>query len=145
MKNFPIPALLACAILGGCAQYQPGYQAAQPEVVRYGTVVSAQFIQIPQNDTMGGALIGGALGAGVGSLINNTNGAIAGGVIGALGGGMVGANQTQNGQLLAVRMTNGQIIDVRVARNYRYSPPYYVGERIELVQSGGRFSIGAAP
>lgn len=147
MKNPAIPALLACAILGGCAQYQPGpvpFQQAQSQIVRYGTVIRAQFIRIPQNDAVGGALIGGALGAGIGSLIHNTNGAIAGGVLGALGGGAIGANQVQNGQLLAIRLQDGRIIQVRVARNFQQSPPYQVGENVELIQSGGRLSIGFA-
>ncbi|MHB8354915.1 MAG: glycine zipper domain-containing protein [Burkholderiales bacterium] len=146
--NKTIPSLLlVCAVLGGCAQYQPNpyatpFQSAQSQVVRYGTVIDAQFVRIPQNNAVGGALVGGVLGAGIGALIHNTNGALAGGALGALGGGMIGANQSQTGQILAIRLASNRIIQVRVARNFRQSPPYQVGEKVELIQSRGRLTIG---
>lgn len=139
-----VSALALAAALGGCAQYQPGYSTVAPQngpqSVSYGTVAGIRFVRISTGSAVPGALVGGVLGAGIGSVIHNTNGALAGGLLGALGGGAIGASQTRLGQELTIQLSTGSYIAIQIELHHG-QPPYQVGEHIEVMSGNGQTEV----
>jgi outer membrane lipoprotein SlyB len=119
IKAFIISTLLA--LLTACAT--PGGGAGESEI-RSGTVEHIYPTQIANSHQTGiGAIVGGVVGLGLGSLIGNGSGRDVAMVLGTIGGAYAG-NEMQKkhdqpvaGQQIVVRLTNGVLVSVTQAGN----------------------------
>ncbi len=119
IKTFVISALLA--LLSACATQGGG--AGETEI-RSGTVEQIYPTQIAHSHQTGvGAVVGGVVGLGLGSLIGNGSGRDVAMVLGTIGGAYVG-NEMQKkhdqpvaGQQIVVRLANGVLVSVTQAGN----------------------------
>ena len=119
IKTFVISALLV--LLAACAT--PGGGAGETEI-RSGTVEQIYPTQIANSHQTGiGAIVGGVVGLGLGSLIGNGSGRDVAMVLGTIGGAYAG-NEMQKkhdqpvaGQQIVVRLANGVLVSVTQAGN----------------------------
>jgi len=131
-----ILALLAALATVGCDTPGPDY--TEPEI-RQGTIEQITPVNIANNHGEGlCAILGGAAGVGLGSLIGAGTGRDVAMIAGAIGGALVGnevqRNNTQPipGEQIIVRTRNG----VLVAITQPVGPPLQVGQRVYLQGSG---------
>ena len=151
-------AALALLTLAGCAT-NPMFGTGAPQAsarsytsgaaqaiqnVYLGTVLAVRGATIASSPSGAGALLGGVAGAALGHQIGAGTGRtvaeIAGGLLGMLGGqaaeGRAGA---QAGEIVTVRLDNGQILAVTQAADVPLRP----GERIQLLISGAAYGQAA--
>jgi outer membrane lipoprotein SlyB len=123
-------ALTACAT--------PGPQPGEMEI-RGGVIEQITSVQIPSNHQTGiGAVAGGAVGLGIGSLIGAGTGRDVAMVLGTLGGAYAGneiqkkQDQPTPGQQIIVRMNNGVLVSVTQPVNQNLQP----GQRVYIQGNG---------
>jgi outer membrane lipoprotein SlyB len=131
--------LFACLLalsLTACAA--PGVQPGEMEI-RNGVIAQIEPTQITSNHHTGlGAVAGGAIGLGIGSLIGAGTGRDVAMVAGALGGAVAG-NEIQKrneqpvaGQAIIVRMTNGVLVSITQPVN----PGLHTGQHVYIEGNG---------
>ena len=142
MTNFPgwrrcaaaFAAVLALT-LAGC-NTPPAFQVSEQPAVRIGTVESITQDTVQNVNTtagtIGGALIGGALG----SLVGGGTGQTVATVVGAVGGGFAGNQLAQRSQTfvwrIGVRYDDGTIATVQQTS----APGLRIGDRVQVTNTG---------
>lgn len=137
-------ALLAVAVLGGCAQGLGGgaysrTEARRAMVVQFGTIESVRAVQLEGTKTPVGSLAGAAVGGIAGSSIGGGRGAAVATVLGAVAGGVAGAAVEEGatrtpGVEVTVRLDNGQFLAVVQADEGEQFRP---GERVRVLRDAG--------
>jgi len=135
LRRFAV-ALTAGAglVLAGC-NTPPTFQVSEPSA-RIGTVesITQQTVQTGNTaaGTVGGALLGGALG----SLVGGGSGQTVATVVGAGGGAMLGNQAAQRSQaivwLIAVRYDDGTVATIQQTA----SPALRIGDRVRVTNTG---------
>lgn len=122
--------LAACAGMGG---------GQGPVEIRQGKIEQITAVQLNHPHQLGvGAILGGAAGAGLGSLIGEGSGKDVAIAIGAIGGAVAGQyaenkyESSKPGQQIVVRLNSGVLVVVTQASN----PELYVGQRVYVEGSG---------
>ena len=136
-------AVLAAAILAGCAHSNSGSvytreEARREATVRMGTLESVRSVTIEGTKTPVGTVAGGAVGGIAGSTIGSGRGSAVGAVLGAVAGGLAGSAAEEGitrkaGLELTVRLDNGDIRSIVQEADETFK----VGERVRLVSQGG--------
>lgn len=135
LKTLFSAALLV--ILTGCAT-QGGMSPGEMEI-RAGVIEQIYPTQIANTHQSGvGAVVGGVVGLGLGSLIGGGNGRDVAMVLGTIGGAYAG-NEIQKkheqpiqAQQIVVRTTNGVLVSVTQPTN----PALYAGQKVFIEGSG---------
>mgnify|MGYP001765225743 FL=1 len=131
-----LAVLSLSALLAACAA--PGPQPGEMEI-RRGVIEQITAVQIQSDHHPGvGAILGGAAGIGIGSLIGAGTGRDVAMVAGAIAGGLAG-NEVQKkydqpvaGQQIIVRLSNGVLISVTQPVN----PALRQGQRVYVEGNG---------
>ena len=136
-------ALLASAVVGGCASTSSGSvyssgQARQEQTVRMGVVESVRQVSIEGSRSGVGAVAGGVAGGVAGSNIGGGKGSTIGSILGAVAGGIAGNAIEQGatkkpGQEITVKLDNGELRAVTQEADEVFRP----GERVRLLSGGG--------
>jgi outer membrane lipoprotein SlyB len=126
--------------LVGCASSMSGSaysrsQARQVQTVREGTVVAVRPVQIEGTKsglgTIGGGLVGGAVGQTIGGGSGRILSTVVGGVGGAVAGSAIEEGVTrQNGLEISVQLDSGPTIAIVQAAD----EPFYVGDRVRIIE-----------
>ena len=128
-------ALLATAVLAGCAQ-QPAYQVYNQPVARAGTIESIRQVDKQRYANGAGAVVGGLVGLGLGSLIGGGSGRTAAMIVGAGGGALVGnemqKNQTELIWEIGVRYDDGSYGTITQTQ----PPGLRIGDRVRVTDTG---------
>ncbi len=131
--------LAACAQMGGMMG-----GASAPQEIRQGRIEQITSVQLEHPHDLGvGAILGGAGGAALGSLIGAGTGrdvAIAIGAIAGAAGGQYAENKYESkkpGQQIVVRLNSGVLVVVTQAPNPRLS----VGQRVYIEGSGSTAQV----
>ena len=131
-----VGASLVALVVAGCAAPPTSYEV--PEI-RQGVVEQITPVNLTNNHNQGlGAVLGGAAGVGLGSLIGSGTGRDVAMIAGAIGGALVGNEVQRNhaqpipGQQIIVRTQNG----VLVAITQPVGPYLQVGQRV-YIEGGG--------
>jgi len=132
-----ITAFAAVIFLSGCGP-QP-YQVVQaPPPARIGTVESVNEIVEQKSPSGAGLVVGGLVGAGLGSLIGSGTGRTVAAVVGAAGGAYAG-NQVEKNKAgsqvvyqVGVRLDDGSWITIRQAA----PTGLRIGDRVRVTDSG---------
>ncbi|MCH7227731.1 glycine zipper 2TM domain-containing protein [Haloferula sp. A504] len=139
-----VPVLFAA-----CAQpsltgdtYSRG-EAQSAQQVRYGKVTNVRFVTLEGSSTGGailGAVAGGYLGRQVGSGSGRDAATIGGAALGGTAGSYAGqaANRRQ-GVEISVKLDGGG--EVAIVQQADKDEPFYVGERVRVLGSGGRARV----
>lgn len=124
----------------GCASSMSGSaysrdQARQVQTVKEGTVVAVRPVQIEGTKsglgTIGGGLVGGAIGQTIGGGSGRILSTVIGGVGGAVAGSAVEEGVTrQNGLEISVQLDSGPTIAIVQAAD----EPFYVGDRVKVIE-----------
>jgi outer membrane lipoprotein SlyB len=131
-----ICVLSGALLLGGCGP-QPTYQVVQsPPPARVGTVESVREV-VEQKDPSGaGLIVGGLVGAGLGSLVGGGTGRTVATVVGAVGGGYVG-NQVEKSQTQVVYQIGIKYDDGSWATIRQTAPTgLRIGDRVRVTGYG---------
>ncbi len=127
-------ALVACAQMGGTMG-----GGSSPQEIRQGRIEQITSVQLEHPHELGvGAILGGAGGAALGSLIGAGTGrdvAIAIGAIAGAVGGQYAQNKYESkkpGQQIVVRLNSGVLVEVTQAPDYSLR----VGQRVYIEGSG---------
>jgi len=128
-------ALVAAAALAGCAQ-QPPYQVYNQPVARSGTIESIRQVDKQKYVNGAGAVVGGLVGTGLGSLIGGGSGRTAAMIVGAVGGAVVGnemqKNQTELIWEIGVRYDDGSYGTITQTQ----APGLRIGDRVRVTDTG---------
>lgn len=131
-----LPTLVLILALTACAV--PGPQPGEAQI-RTGVIEQISLVQLQSNHHPGvGAVVGGVVGLGLGSLIGGGTGRDVAMVLGTIGGAVVG-NEIQKkhdqpipGQQIVVRMSSGVLVSVTQPVN----PNLFTGQRVFIEGSG---------
>ncbi len=136
-------ALLAAAILGGCASGTGGKDYSRDQTrsvqdVQLGVVESVREVNIEGTKTPIGAGAGAVVGGVAGSTVGSGRGSVVGATVGAVLGGLGGAAAEeavtrQKGVEITVRLDSGRLIAVTQAADERFQ----VGDRVRVLSGGG--------
>ncbi|XHS78651.1 glycine zipper 2TM domain-containing protein [Burkholderiaceae bacterium UC74_6] len=155
MKKLPAIALLTTALvagLSGCVTANPDvvhpYQAQRMATVIDATVLSVRPVNIDGQQSGGGAMAGGVIGAVAGSNVGGYRDGAVASVIGAVAGAMIGnaveRNATkENGVEIIVQLRNGE--RRQIIQGIGSEPPLAVGDPVILVTNSGRTVVRHAP
>lgn len=143
-KLFAYVAVIAMAsVLAACAA-PGGYSAPGEMEIRSGVIEQITLTQIQSNHHQGvGAVLGGIVGVGLGSLIGNGTGRDVAMVAGALGGAYAGNeiqkknDQPVQGQQIIVRTSNGVLVSV----TQPFNPALYSGQRVFIQGNGENATV----
>ncbi|MEP7275918.1 MAG: glycine zipper 2TM domain-containing protein [Betaproteobacteria bacterium] len=128
-------AVVLAGVAAGCAQ-QPAYQVYSQPVARSGTVESIRQVDKQKYGTGAGAVVGGLVGLGIGSLIGGGSGRTAAMIVGAGGGALVGnelqKNQTELIWEIGVRYDDGSYGTITQTQ----SPGLRIGDRVRVTDTG---------
>ena len=135
MKKFPALALLTAALvagLSGCVTANPDtirpYQTQRMATVIDATVLSVRPVNIDGQQSGGGAMAGGVIGAVAGAMIGNA----------------VERNATkENGVEIIVQLRNGE--RRQIIQGTGSEPPLAVGDPVILITNAGRTVVRHAP
>lgn len=143
MRKLPLTALMALAVLAGCASSNRGDvysrgEARREQTVRLATVESVRPVTIEGTRTPIGSVAGGAIGGIAGSGVGHGRSSSAGAVLGAVGGGIAGAAieegvTRKQGVEITVRLQNGELRAVVQEETDKFVP----GQNVRLISSGG--------
>ena len=133
-----LSALFLALTLAACAA-PGGYSQMSDVEIRKGIIEQITPVQIQSNQHQGvGAVVGGVVGLGLGSLIGNGTGRDVAMVLGTVGGAVVG-NQIQKkndqpieGQQIIVRTASGVLISV----TQPFNPNLRKGQRVYVEGNG---------
>ena len=139
-------ALVATALLGGCASSPSGSPSGATEI-RSGVIEQISSVQIESNHHTGvGAVAGAAVGLGVGSLIGGGSGRDVAMVLGTVGGAVAG-NAVQKhydkpvaGDQIIVRLKNGVLVSVTQPA----LAAFHKGEKVYVEGNGESARVMAA-
>lgn len=136
-------ALLAAAILGGCASGTGGKdysrdQTRSVQEVQLGVVESVREVNIEGTKTPIGAGAGAVVGGVAGSTVGSGRGSVVGATVGAVLGGLGGAATEEavtrkKGIEITVRLDSGRLIAVTQAADETFQ----VGDRVRVLSGGG--------
>ena len=136
-------ALLACALVSGCASTSSGStysggQARQEQTVRMGVVESVRQVNIEGSKSGVGAVAGGVAGGVAGSNIGGGKGSTIGSILGAVVGGVAGNAVEQGvtkkpGLEITVKLDNGELRAITQEADETFRP----GERVRLLSGSG--------
>jgi len=155
MKKLPALAVLTAALvagLSGCVTANPDvvnpYQAQRMATVIDATVLSVRPVTIDGQQSGGGAMAGGVIGAVAGSNVGGYRDGAVASVIGAVAGAMIGnaveRNSTkENGVEIIVQLRNGE--RRQIIQGMGSEPPLVVGDPVILVTNAGRTVVRHAP
>jgi outer membrane lipoprotein SlyB len=131
-----ICVLSGALLLGGCGP-QPTYQVVQsPPPARVGTVESVREVVEPKDPSGAGMIVGGLVGAGLGSLVGGGTGRTVATVVGAVGGGYVG-NQAEKAQTQVVYQIGVKYDDGSWATIRQAAPTgLRIGDRVRVTDHG---------
>jgi outer membrane lipoprotein SlyB len=139
-------ALIAAATVAACAGTGMGGGSQAPEEIRAGRIEQITNVQVHHPHELGiGAILGGAGGAAIGSLIGAGTGrdvAIAVGALAGAVGGQYAQNRfekPQSAQQIVVRLNSGVLVVVTQAPNYNL----FKGERVYVEGSGSTAHVVA--
>ncbi len=128
-------AILSAGILAGCASQQP-YQVYNQPVARVGTIESIRQVDKQKYVQGAGAVVGGLVGLGLGSLIGGGAGRTAAMIVGAGGGALVGnemqKNQTELVWEIGVRYDDGSYGTIM----QNQAPGLRIGDRVRVTDTG---------
>ena len=128
-------AIFTGAVVAGCAQ-QPAYQVYNQPVARSGTIESIRQVDKQRYVNGAGAVVGGLLGTGLGSLIGGGSGRTAAMIVGAVGGAVVGnemqKNQTELIWEIGVRYDDGSYGTIMQTQ----PPGLRIGDRVRVTDTG---------
>jgi len=135
-------ALLALAVLGGCAQGLGGGsytrdEARREQNVRMGMVESVRPVQIDGTRSgigpAAGAIVGGIAGSTVGGGRGSTAAAVLGGVAGGVAGQAIEQGATRrNGVEITVKLDSGALVAIVQEADETFKP----GERVRILSDG---------
>jgi outer membrane lipoprotein SlyB len=135
-------ALLALAVLGGCAQGLGGGsytrdEARREQNVRMGMVESVRPVQIEGTRSgigpAAGAIVGGIAGSTVGGGRGSTAAAVLGGVAGGVAGQAIEQGATRrNGVEITVKLDSGALVAIVQEADETFKP----GERVRILSDG---------
>ena len=146
-----LPVLLVAA-LSGCVTANPDvvnpYQAQRMSTVLDATVLSVRPVTVDGQQTGGGAMAGGVVGAVAGSNVGGYRDGAVASVIGMIAGAMIGnaveRNATrENAVEIIVQLRNGE--RRAIIQGVGSEPPLTVGDPVILVSSAGRTVVRRAP
>jgi len=128
-------AVATVVVAAGCAQ-QPAYQVYNQPVARAGTVESIRQVDAQKYVPGAGAIAGGLIGGGLGSLVGGGSGKTAAIIVGAIGGGLVG-NEMQKSQTqliweIGIRYDDGGYGTITQSQ----SPGLRIGDRVRVTDTG---------
>lgn len=141
IRNLPVAALVAVALLSGCATTEtvrPGEQVYREQIVRMGVVESVREVQVDTGQTTGvGGTVGAVIGGIAGSQIGRGSGSIVGSVLGAVLGGVAGhaadqAGGRKPGIELTIRLDDGRQVVIAQTAEEMFHP----GERVRIISDG---------
>ena len=128
-------AIVAASVVAGCAQ-QPPYQVYNQPAPRVGTVESIRQVDKQKYASGAGAVVGGLVGLGLGSLIGGGSGRTAAMIVGAGGGAIVGnelqKNQTELIWEIGVRYDDGSYGTITQTQ----APGLRIGDRVRVTDTG---------
>jgi outer membrane lipoprotein SlyB len=137
---------VAFLLLGGCAQVPNANsfgaeQAQTPMRVQFGRVLQVNASSVRPGNTVAGtsegAIAGGVLGSFLGQGRGSIVGAVAGMIAGAVAGHLAEATAaTKTGQLVTVKLDNGQIMAVA-----QTGITFKRGQRVEVVYQGNHTRV----
>lgn len=138
MRSIASMALAGVLVLGLAACATPGGQPGEMEI-RSGTIAQINATEIQTNQHQGlGAILGGAAGLGIGSLIGAGTGRDVAMVAGTIGGALLG-NEVQKkhdqpiaGQQIFVRTNSGVLVSITQPVNAALR----VGQRVYIEGNG---------
>ncbi len=154
MKTFAaltLPVLLA-ASLAGCVTANPDvispYQAQRMSTVLDATVLSVRPVVVDGQQSGGGAMAGGVVGAVAGSNVGGYRDGAVASVIGMVAGAMIGnaieRNSTkENAVEIIVQLRNGE--RRAIIQGVGAEAPLTAGDPVILVSSAGRTVVRRAP
>lgn len=141
-------ALIAAAGLGGCASSLSGDTYSREEAQRTmtyqdGSISAVRKVRLEGTKsyigTGTGAVVGGVAGSGVGQGRGAAVAAVAGAVLGGLAGSAAEEGITrQDAWEISVKLNNGEN---RIVVQEAGNDNFVVGQRIRLVQSGGKSRV----
>ena len=128
-------AVVTAGVVAGCAQ-QPAYQVYNQPVARTGTVESIHQIDKQKYASGAGAVVGGLVGLGLGSLIGGGSGRTAAMIVGAGGGALLG-NEMQKKETeliweIGVRYDDGSYGTITQTQ----APGLRIGDRVRVTDTG---------
>jgi outer membrane lipoprotein SlyB len=128
-------AVVTAGIVAGCAQ-QPAYQVYNQPVARTGTIESIRQIDKQKYASGAGAVVGGLVGLGLGSLIGGGSGKTAAMIVGAGGGALLG-NEMQKKETeliweIGVRYDDGSYGTITQTQ----APGLRIGDRVRVTDTG---------
>jgi outer membrane lipoprotein SlyB len=136
-------ALVAVAILGGCAASQSGSayerrQARTEQTVRMGVVEHVRDVKLEGTKSGVGTVAGGAVGGIAGSTVGQGRGSAVGAVIGAVIGGVAGSAAEEKvtqkpGLEVTVKLDNGTMVAVVQEADEQFN----VGDRVRILSGQG--------
>lgn len=143
MRKGPLTALMALAVLAGCASSNRGDvysrgEARREQTVRLATVESVRPVTLEGTRTPIGSVAGGAIGGIAGSGVGHGRSSAAAAVLGAVGGGIAGAAieegvTRKQGVEITVRLQNGELRAIVQEETDKFVP----GQNVRLISSGG--------
>lgn len=133
-----LSTLLLALTLAACAA-PGGYSQTSDIEIRKGVIEQITSVQIQSNHHQGvGAVVGGVVGLGLGSLIGNGTGRDVAMVLGTVGGAIAG-NQIQkkneqpiDGQQIIVRIANGVLVSI----TQPFNPSLRKNQRVYIEGNG---------
>ena len=128
-------AVVMATVISGCAN-QPSYQVYNQPVARVGTIESIRQVDKNKYVHGAGAVVGGLVGLGLGSLVGGGTGRTAAMIVGAGGGALVGnemqKNQTELIWEIGVRYDDGSYGTVTQTQ----APGLRIGDRVAVTDTG---------
>ena len=130
-----VVVLVALGLVAGCSN-QPSYEVYNQPVARAGTVESIRQVDKQKYASGAGAVVGGLVGLGLGSLIGGGSGRTAAMIVGAGGGALVGnemqKNQTELIWEIGVRYDDGSYGTITQTQ----APGLRIGDRVRVTDTG---------
>ena len=141
MKKIALAALIAVAVLSGCAGVVPGsnqYQATSTNSVvhvSYGNIVSLRVVEVKEKTSGIGSVAGGVAGAALGSQVGSGKGSILAALVGAVGGVLGGqaieraASNSKALEIVLKMEDTGSTISITQKTEEKFA----VGQRVQLI------------
>ena len=146
-----LAALLSVSLLSGCVTANPDvvrpYETQRMSQVLDATVISVRPIVVDGQQSGGGAVAGGMIGAVAGSNVGGYRDGAAGSVIGMVAGALIGNaiernSSRENALEIIVQLRNGErraIVQGMGSENFAQ------GDQVMLISTGGRTRITHTP
>lgn len=144
MRNLRLIVILGiAALLAACASSNSGSvysrdEARKVQTVKTGVVESVRQVKLEGTKTPIGTGTGAVVGGVAGSTVGHGKGSVIAAVVGAVAGGLVGSAAEEgftrkDGVEITVKLDSGTMVAVV----QEAGEPYYPGEKVRLLESGG--------